>query len=111
MSTDDWSRVTRNGFYPAHRLAGGLEKNPQDPELDQVVRARSWLVEFAEQRKTINRSFSSYTLKHSAERGTNGYISNGAMIQALLLEGYRLERTDPGSPNAYANVRVRRRDL
>lgn len=43
---------------------------------------------------------SSYWLKHRVEADCRGvYVSNGAFIVAMMLEGYGIERFDPKTPN------------
>jgi hypothetical protein len=65
-----------------------------------------WINEgFARPRKTINKSISSYGLKHLAERQAGSYISNEALIQAMIQSGFRAQRI-PNSPNYYFNVKL-----
>ncbi len=42
--------------------------------------------------KTVNRNNSSYGLKHIAERHLGTYVSNGELIYAMHLEGYKIYR-------------------
>ena len=46
------------------------------------------------------RPTNSYVLKHTIERGSGEYVSNGATIAAALLLGHRVTRPRPESPNA-----------
>jgi hypothetical protein len=106
---DRWRRVSAEGIEPH---AGGPEKSA-DPEPQQIAACRAWLREFAVPTKTIRPRASSYGYKHVVERwtrekGVNLYIANGAFIAAAIVEGYRLERTDRSSPNAFFALRVRR---
>lgn len=68
-------------------------------------------------RKTLNKSVTSYGLKHQAERffqanprpdrPGHGYIINGMMIVAAIHLGFKAASTHHGSPNAYFNVSLR----
>jgi hypothetical protein len=53
-------------------------------------------------RKTINKSRTSYGLKHVAARDI-GYITNGVFIAAAVAEDFRVVRIRE-SPNAWLNV-------
>ena len=56
----------------------------------EVKNAKFWINEgFARPRKTINKRISSYGLKHLAERHVGAYISNEALIKAMLESGFR----------------------
>lgn len=68
----------------------------------QVAAARRFLRGLP-RRQTLNRSFTTYTLKHYAERWRGRYICNGSMILACLLEGVQLNRP-PDSPNPVTNL-------
>jgi hypothetical protein len=91
--------------------------NPSRRELDphEVELARRWIRLFATPTKTIRRRYYSYGYKHAVERwteksGFNNYISNGAFIQAALLEGYRCAPIRSSSLNAYFNMTVAEAD-
>lgn len=72
----------------------------------EVRNAKFWINEgFARPRKTINRRISSYGLKHLAERQVGSYISNEALIQAMLESGFRAQPIR-GTPNFYFNVKL-----
>lgn len=76
-----------------------------------------WALDFAhacgEPIRTINNRHSSYGLKHLAERRAKklsndevNYITNGALILAMIDAGFRFVRDDD-SPNVYFNVSER----
>lgn len=65
--------------------------------VDEVVKTRSWLRSNVAKIKTINRQAHSYRLKHLAEMEI-GYITNGVLIAAAILEEYR-EHIRYGDPN------------
>ena len=72
----------------------------------EVKNAKFWIKEgFARPRKTINKRISSYGLKHLAERQVGSYISNEALIQAMLESGFRAQPIR-GTPNFYFNVKL-----
>ena len=72
----------------------------------EVKNAKFWINEgFARPRKTINKRISSYGLKHLAERQAGAYISNEALIQAMLESGFRAERIRD-TPNYFFNVKL-----
>ena len=72
----------------------------------EVKNAKFWINEgFARPRKTMNKRISSYGLKHLAERQAGSYISNEALIQAMIESGFRAERIRD-TPNYYFNVKL-----
>ena len=72
----------------------------------EVKNAKFWINEgFARPRKTINKNISSYGLKHLAERQVGSYISNEALIQAMLESVFRAQHIR-GTPNYYFNVKL-----
>lgn len=92
--------------HPALTANGFAEGEPVD--LGQVDLAMRWL-EYHGRRATINPKFSSYGLKHLAEKTTAAlrpgavpYISNGAFIAAAVHLGYRVSRIR-NTPNVCLN--------
>lgn len=76
--------------------------------------AKKWVASGAiAPRKTINRNFTSYWLKHVAEKEMDTYISNGELIQAMEDAGYTAYQTMDmkysNSPNYLFNVRLIKR--
>ena len=72
----------------------------------EVKSAKFWINEgFARPRKTMNKRITSYGLKHLAERQAGSYISNEALIQAMIECGFRAERIR-NTPNYYFNVKL-----
>lgn len=71
--------------------------NIPDPKIIEAV--KEWLLSnmMPSSKKS---SFTSYWLKHQAETAIGSYVSNGAMIIALIESGYRIERSI-GSKNCY----------
>ena len=72
--------------------------------------AEAWVSSnFILPRKTINKTISSYGLKHIAERMQNVYISNDDLINAMKNAGYRTYQTQSmrvqGNPNYYFNFK------
>lgn len=75
--------------------------NPVEVEL-----AIEWIKLFAKPRKTINKRYSSYGLKHIAERWANHYISNTSFIEAMNSCGFKKQRLSPNDINFYFNIRT-----
>lgn len=75
----------------------------------QIEKAKLFIESIMDKRETINKSVSSYSLKHRVEeflyfyfKGENNYISNGEMIVALGNCGYKIKEI-PNSPNIHTN--------
>ncbi len=100
LCIDGFRHYTRRGAYPstqeefAKRRAMFL-----DPEyLSQIATACAYLNLF-----TIDRKDGSYGLKHTVERwgreaGMQRYVTNGCVILAASMSGYRIVR-ERNSPN------------
>jgi len=80
----------------------------------EIERATAFL-EQCGRRKTLNRTCTSYGLKHEAERWAanngwrerGGYVSNGALLMAAHRMGFQIKRCGEawqGSPNAWLNI-------
>lgn len=95
---------TLDAFGFNNRMRTSQPKEGIRPEAVQAC--AEWLlrVEGLSRRKTINRSRSSYTWKHMAERDQGTYIANGEFICAALYLGYKMSRQKDG-PNAYFNIK------
>jgi hypothetical protein len=72
----------------------------------EIAQARRWL-RTQDRRVTLNRSHTSYGLKHIAESAMGCYIANGSLIAAALLDGWTVARSYCGSPNAMLNISER----
>lgn len=95
-----------------------------DIQKEEIDRALVYVTVFIKHRKTINNKYTSYNLKHSVERYYRhhlktqepNYISNGAIIVAMLQSGFEY-RTDTEyfrnvgseSLNLYFNAKIPRR--
>lgn len=100
------------------------------PAEDQVEVCREWLRANCSKTSSLNNRVTSYKLKHAVEawsvtqpayatrtqtnrhtgetyRDPRFYVSNGAMVQALILEGYRVarDRRQPHFVRAFISVR------
>ena len=95
---------------PGINLTGFItHKNTDTRSCDEeaIKKCREFIREYCTTRKTLNRKFSSYFLKHVCEKVIGDYVSNGDFIQAAILEGYRVEPIeDTFSGNI--NIRVKR---
>jgi len=101
-------RLKGNGLAPFE--AGDT---PSRVDLGQVDLAIRWL-DYHGRRTTVNPNYSSYGLKHHAEKtapalrpGAVPYISNGAFIAAALYLNYRVSQIR-GTPNARINISFRK---
>jgi hypothetical protein len=66
-----------------------------------------------EHRKTLNRDWSTYNLKHNAERlvredklfdHLGDYVSNGMLIVAAIASGFEVKQISFRSPNGFLNI-------
>ncbi|MCG2462045.1 hypothetical protein K8352_14895 [Flavobacteriaceae bacterium F89] len=93
---------------PENLSKNGLDgsKDPKDKimicEMDEIMYYIDW---FFSKTDKINMNHSSYGLKHIVERGIGKYVSNGELIAAMILSGYRYKAIDI---NCVFNVKVRR---
>jgi hypothetical protein len=85
-----------------HKCADATKTRPFPPA--EYNAARTFL-ESLERKKGINRKWSSYTLKHLAEKIAGRYVSNEALIQAAKDLGFRTFSL--GGPNIWINIRER----
>ncbi|MBX3006946.1 MAG: hypothetical protein KF816_02860 [Melioribacteraceae bacterium] len=88
----------------------GSSVNPIAP--DQVIAAIDWYTKFTLPAKTFNADFTSYYVKHRIEAhlrslGNGMYISNGAVIAALLIMGIDYKK-DKNSPNVIPKLKSKR---
>jgi hypothetical protein len=98
------------GVYARHRKTSLEQAVELIRQRDQIrspaslaafIATRAWLRRH-NKRKTINKSRTSYGLKHVAERDV-GYITNGVFIAAAVAEGFRVVRIGE-TPNACLNI-------
>lgn len=88
---------------------GTADFNPKEFNMARIKVIRDIIRERLEKRKTINHNVgTSYWLKHCVEnqieayiKPLEGYVSNGELIYAMILEGFDIYRCDP---NARFNV-------
>lgn len=69
-------------------------------EIIELVRKN--IREYLTKSKRMYKSQSSYGLKHVMERHIGKYVSNGELIYAMYLEGFKLLKD---SPNCYFNIK------
>lgn len=92
--------VTHQGL----RRAGSSETAKEEaPPREEVNRARQYLSENFEPASSARKG--SYLLKHRAERAVPLYVSNGALIEAAIELGFRVEPR--GKLNAWVYLKVR----
>ena len=92
--------IDANGIVPEAKA-----KAP--PDAGEMERARKFLALFGRKTAAISTKHSSYGLKHTAEK-LDGYISNGAFIQAAKKLGYKIRPLGPGSLNVCLNITISR---
>jgi hypothetical protein len=97
---DVWDR-RKTSLEMAAELARQRDDILSSASLAAFIATRAWLRRH-NKRKTINKSGTSYGLKHIAERDV-GYITNGVFIAAAVAEGFRVVRDGDG-PNAWLNI-------
>lgn len=86
---------------PLFISAAGINANCSvKPDQIQVELCEAVLATI-KKRVNINRRISSYKAKHIVERHISTYISNGALIQAAINQGFDLYIS---SPNAFFNI-------
>lgn len=71
------------------------------------------MLQVADKRKSLNRDYTSYGLKHTAEqisrkygfrKDLKDYVSNGVFIAAAMYEGFEVRQIRWGSLNAFLNI-------
>lgn len=116
------ARLTTHGFgvprrnYPGEKYAQELTRSRaefyDDWSCDQFELALEFL-QRCDRRKTLNRDFSTYGLKHKAENISReykirtelgDYVSNGLLIVAALYEGFSVQQIDWDSLNGVLNI-------
>lgn len=93
--------------YPTLTRDGMISSAPvpitEETDGEEIAACRQWIRDRLRPRTTINIIHSSYGLKHRVEADLRGwYVSNGAFIVAMLLEGYGMKAA-VNSPNAHFN--------
>lgn len=84
---------------------GGESKfTPSIFDKTQITNIRAVIKQYYSQIKILNDRHTSYGLKHDIESylGTDSYITNGELIYAMYLEGYKVKNID--NNNACFNV-------
>tara|TARA_R110000751_G_scaffold128534_3_gene230561 strand:+ start:947 stop:1348 length:402 start_codon:yes stop_codon:yes gene_type:complete len=109
VTPNDLSKVLAdNPLITAEGFEHGWKKTrpeyvPARVNIEEMQGAVNWLKQ-ADRRVSINKSYSSYGLKHIAEKTAKGqYVSNGAFIAAAYFLGFTVKRIG-SSPNARINI-------
>lgn len=74
---------------------------------DIVEQVSAWLLANIEPIRTINRRTTSYGIKHTVERATGRYVTNGQLIAAAIITGYPYAREERDSPNVCFGMSTR----
>lgn len=64
-----------------------------------VSRALGWVRTRPATKAVNKRAGTSYEMKHHAEKAAGDYVSNGALITAALIDGFKYRRLPDQSPN------------
>jgi len=116
-------RLTTHGYHLPDRFGGAGPKYTsefsraraefyQDAFCDQFELALL-LLQCAERRKTLNRNFTTYNLKHTAENisrkhllrtDLGNYVCNGVFIAAAIYEEFDVRPTSWDSMSGYLNI-------
>ncbi|WP_179353810.1 hypothetical protein [Winogradskyella vidalii] len=70
-------------------------------EIQKIEKIRAEIKKYFTKTKSFNLKRSSYGLKHELERHLGNYVTNGELIYAMYLEGYKIKRCDI---NCYFNI-------
>jgi hypothetical protein len=95
-------------------ILNGLKLNGFDDEFQSfdetpflnsktVELIRPFLSDNLSKTKTINKSHSSYGLKHIVEKKIGQYVTNGELIYAMYLEGFDIKRHNL---NCFFNIKT-----
>jgi RecA-family ATPase len=110
-----YEKITARGLWDGW---SGPDEPPPPPDEGQVALCQEWLRLFAVRTDDVQDGRTSYGLKHAVEAWSETldrpkpgdarylYVSNGALIEAALREGFAVERVDYGSVNARFNFAV-----
>ena len=91
-----YPNLTSEGFEHNNTLKG---RPINVKEVDKAIR---WL-KYNKTRESFNRRWTTYGLKHIAEKDQDTYIPNGAFICGAIGLGYKVKPIH-NSPNAYINI-------
>ena len=75
---------------------------------DEIDNCKRWISEWATPRKTINRKYSSYRLKHVVETWCGKYVSSESFVIAAIESGYNAVSADGSAVNAFFNMSYER---
>ena len=100
--------VAANPLLTAEGFEHGFKRTkpeyiPARISVKEMQGAVNWLKK-VDRRVSVNTAYSSYYLKHIAEKTTpDKYISNGAFIAGAYFLGFKVKRIEDG-PNAHINI-------
>lgn len=111
-ATEHYPLLTYFGFgeygHPMQATPALRNKLLEPCAIREIQLCRIWL-RYQVRTQRINKHISSYSLKHVVEGCTRKgqsreYISNGAFIAAMIIDGWKAQRCAPTSPYAYFNI-------
>ncbi len=89
--------ITKNGFEIPN-------KESKEVKIEELADIIEFINTHFNMIKNINTRHSSYGLKHILERSMGKYISNGELITAMIICGYKHKRYRLNGLNCYFNV-------
>ena len=81
-----------------------IELHPIEIENIQNELLLEWICDNLMRIGSINRSITSYGLKHLAERQLGFYVSNDKLIDTMIFAGFKFVGCSPDRVNLYFNV-------
>lgn len=93
-----YKNITKNGFETPN-------KNSEKVKVEELVEIIEFIKTYFIMRKNINTKHSSYGIKHILERLMNIGVSNGELITAMLICGYKHKRYRRNGLNCHFNVK------
>ena len=87
---------------PSNLLKFGFKNNKEGNETplskEKVEKVADWIAPRFDKSTKICKDYSSYGLKHTVEKNMKEYVSNGELIAAMLLCGFKYKED---APNAF----------
>lgn len=96
-------------MLPENLSIRGIENEPVsgkqciDTARHEFYALRLWVREHWRQGDKLNHNRNSYHLKHVVEKCIDRYVSNGELIAAMILEGYKTLKIKP-DPELYEDA-------
>ncbi len=95
--------VNKNGFKTKRSHIAEVGDEFTNEDFARIEKIRTFIKKTMEPSIGFSESSTSYGLKHDCERAIGEYVSNGELIYAMYLEGYRIKQAFVNNPNARFN--------